>query len=297
MGIGEAAALTTAFLWAAVGLLWSRVNLTAWGINLWKNIAASILLLAHLGMIACWSDVSLFSGGWEAWKWLSLSGLVGIVLGDTLYFRSLQIVGPRRALILSTTAPVFGGALGWLFLGESLGGIQMLGIALTVGGVLWVITEPHANKEAPDLFPGSNRMGTLCGLLAAFCQAAGGLTSKYGMADCDPVEASFIRVFVAAIGAFVAVLFLRQVKTSATSLVAKSTLVRFVPAVIFGTWIGIWLSQVAFKYAGLAVATTLLATCPLFVLPMLRVTQGYAISLRAVLGTAAAIGGIALLVS
>lgn len=58
--------------------------------------------------------------------------------------------------------------------------------------------------------------------------------------------------------------------------------------------LGIWLQQVALKYTPAGVAQTLGATSPLFVLPVVA-ARGEAISIRAVLGVAIAIGGIALI--
>jgi drug/metabolite transporter (DMT)-like permease len=65
---------------------------------------------------------------------------------------------------------------------------------------------------------------------------------------------------------------------------------------VLGPVLGVWLSLVALAYArSTAVASTLLATSPLFVIPVARVVHGTPITLRAVLGAGVAIGGVALL--
>jgi drug/metabolite transporter (DMT)-like permease len=66
-------------------------------------------------------------------------------------------------------------------------------------------------------------------------------------------------------------------------------------AALLGTYLGIWLQQVSFKYTPAGIAQALLATSPLFVLPMAALL-GDRISWRAVLGVLVAIGGIWLLI-
>ncbi len=113
MGTGEIASLLAAFLWAFASLFYTRTHLSAFSMNFGKNLIAATVLLTHLRIQTWMNDQSLFQAGLNSWKWLSLSGLIGIVIGDTFYFRSLQILGPRRCLMVSTTSPVFAALLSW----------------------------------------------------------------------------------------------------------------------------------------------------------------------------------------
>jgi drug/metabolite transporter (DMT)-like permease len=64
---------------------------------------------------------------------------------------------------------------------------------------------------------------------------------------------------------------------------------------ILGPVIGVWLSQVAVAETNTAVAGTLIATAPVFVIPLTRVVHGHRASGRAWLGTLVALAGVALL--
>jgi len=66
-------------------------------------------------------------------------------------------------------------------------------------------------------------------------------------------------------------------------------------AAFLGTYLAIWLQQVAFKFTPAGIAQALLATSPLFVLPI-AVMLGDRVTGRAVLGVLVAIGGIWLLI-
>lgn len=68
-----------------------------------------------------------------------------------------------------------------------------------------------------------------------------------------------------------------------------------VGASIGGSYLGVWTSVVAADRAPLAVAQTLCALPPVFILPLAGLVYKEHISIRAVLGAAIAVGGVALL--
>lgn len=298
MGIGESAALTAALLWAIASLLYGRVRLSALEMNCSKNVIASVFLAIQLGVVFLLGQSSTWlpthSG---AWLWLGLSGVIGITLGDTCYFRSLQILGPRESLVVFTTAPLFGATLGWVFLQEHLTVINILGMLITVSAVAWVVSEKGETNEAPGLYPGSRRSGIMYGVLGAICQAVGQIFAKKGLAYCTPVESAFIRLVVAAVVAVIVVMCLRKTGAMVKEIRRPGLLKIFLPAVTMGTWLGIWLSQVCQAYCSVAVCITLLNVSPLFAIPLVWYFQQQKITRRAIIGSVIAVVGIALLVA
>ena len=67
-------------------------------------------------------------------------------------------------------------------------------------------------------------------------------------------------------------------------------------ATALGTWLGLWLSMVALKLTLAAIAATLTATSPIFVLPLSRIFLKERLSVTAVVGAAVAVAGVAILV-
>ena len=165
MGIGEWAALAAALMWTCSSMIWGRINLPALTLNFFKNWIGVVLILIHLVVLGLISGEALFSAPPELWGWLAISGIVGIVIGDTFYFRSLQILGPRKALMVATTAPLFSAILASLLLNESLAYTAMLGVVMTVAGVVVVVADRKATKEAPGLMPGKASLGAVLGVL------------------------------------------------------------------------------------------------------------------------------------
>lgn len=292
MGPGEFAGLTAAGLWALASLLYGRTRLTAFGMNYGKSVIASGMLLIHLIVVSLLNGTPLFRAGGAAWLWLSFSGLTGIVAGDTFYFRSLQILGARRALVVATTSPLFAALLGWLLLGEVLSAFCMMGIVLTLSGVCVVTLDRRAVTEAPGLYPGTLADGVTIGIAGAWFNAAGAVASRFAMAGTDPVEAAFIRILVAALASAAMVAAAGRFRDATARIVSRDVLPRFFPAVLCGTWLGIWLSQVAYKYSPVAIATTLTSTTPVFAIPLVWIFLGQRTTLRGFLGTLIAVIGV-----
>ena len=334
-GFGELVALTTAFLWTISSFLWGRVKLNAFELNICKNIIACLLLVIHMGGLLLIgyvgsakqqdSDASAnpktslvaesetnqepeikadSNSGFRlkaspvAWLWLGLSGVIGIVVGDTCFFRSLQILGPRRSLVVATSSPLFAVILGWLMLNEHLALLKIIGVLLTVAGISIVVSEKKGQAEALDLYPGRQSVGIGFGLCAAGCQVIGLAFSKIGMKldDCSPLEATFIRILFAAICA----LSVQVIRRKVIDFFKRALKVEVLKAVFFaaaiGSWLGIWLSQVAIQRTDIGIAQTLFSTCPLFAIPLVFLIQGHETSAIALGGTIVAIGGVAMIV-
>lgn len=304
-GPGEIAGLAAAGFWACASLFYSRTRLTAWQINFGKNLLAAVVLLIHLALVTLPFGRSLFQADLRTTLLLAGSSIFGILIGDTFYFRSLQILGPRRALIVSTASPLFATSVGWLFLNESLTMTSLLGIMMTLGGILIVISERSDVQETPGLFPSTILKGVLCGLAGAVCNAGGATLSHIathgaessGSQGCDALEATVIRVCVAAAGSLLSAIVARRLMPTMKAAFEVSALKSYGPAVICGPWLGIWMSQIAYRNTLLAIAITLTCTTPLFAMPLTRILYGHRITLRGLLGAVVALLGVYLTVA
>ena len=138
--LGEIAAIITSLCFSITSTLFTLagqkvgsvvVNRTRLGIAVVFIIGAHFLLRIPLP-----SEIET-----ERLIWLSLSGIIGLVLGDSALFQAFILIGPRISMLLMGLTPVLAAILAWIFLGEQLSELQILGIGLTIGGVLWVIIE------------------------------------------------------------------------------------------------------------------------------------------------------------
>ena len=163
---GELSALISALLWAVSSVLLA--------------IGARRLHVLPLNLVRCvvsttffWALLPFF-GGWEAvmaipaaaWLWLVVSVLGLLVLGDTLYFRSLDLAGVSWAMPVAGVNPLWAVLLGALFLDEPLTWRLLAAAALVVSGIFLVSRGlgPGRRTEVEGGLAGGGRVDPLRGV-------------------------------------------------------------------------------------------------------------------------------------
>jgi drug/metabolite transporter (DMT)-like permease len=113
------------------------------------------LLLRSTPFELHWREAGLFA----------LAGIVGTYLGRRLLFDTVRLLGPARASVFHSSAPVFTLIAAWVLVGERLGPYELGLMALVMTG-LW-ITQPAAGAPADAHRPSgeSLRRGMLMGVL------------------------------------------------------------------------------------------------------------------------------------
>ncbi len=294
MEFGQIAGLVAAVCWATGSFIYSRLDAPAAALNLAKNAISGTLLVA---------SIPLFGSGLAPWiaapgtvyLWLIISAVVGIQIGDAAYFRSIQILGPRKALVLTTLTPPFSALLGWFWLAEQLSRTSLIAMAITLAGIAVVIRDRNLASDRSGLHQGDARDGLLLGIFAAFCQSTGLALSKVAMEYLPPLEASAIRIVAAFVGGFIVAQATGVLPRWMPQLRAPGVPQRLLVASFIGTYIGIWLSLVSANTVDLAVATTQMSTTPVFMVLLVAIFLRKKISLVAFIGMAIAIVGVALL--
>ena len=70
MGFGEWAALTAALLWTCSSMIWGKIHLSAWGINLCKNVIGSLIVGLHLLALTLIAGRVGLAAPPQSWFWL-----------------------------------------------------------------------------------------------------------------------------------------------------------------------------------------------------------------------------------
>lgn len=291
-----ASALAAAALWALASVIYQRLGTEVGplALNALKCVFAFGLMGATLFVLG--GDVSLGRLEPRHWGWFAMSALLGLAIGDWAYFSALVRLGPARALIVGLLAPVVGAGLGRMVLGEPVTGAMALGMVTTIAGVAWVVAE----RDRVALPP---RSGMAFALVAAACQGSSQVCSKLGAyaapgAPISPLEVGIARLGVAAVVLLLALGTRRRLAELVRVATPVRRLARFALACVFGTYLGIWLSMDAVvRAASVGVASTLLATSPLFAMAWVVVLRGERPTARAVGGTLVAIAGVGILLA
>ncbi|MCB9450954.1 MAG: DMT family transporter [Anaerolineaceae bacterium] len=294
---GEIAALSTAILFGFTSMMFTlagrELNSSAL-VNRTRLLVAVILMaLFH------WLTFgSLLPVGADAshWFWLALSGLIGLALGDAFLFQAFVMIGPRLSMLMMALAPVIATILAWIFLGEFLNSQQLIGIAITVLGVFWVISE-RGTPSTREISPRGYLFGILFGLGGAVGQAGGMVTAKLGLTDNFPAfSGNMIRMLAAAVVIWGFTIVRGQVGQGFVRLRQHPrALVIISAASLIGPVIAVWLSLLAVQHAPVGIVSTLIGLTPIFLIPITYVIFHEKPTVRAVLGTVVAFAGTALL--
>lgn len=308
--LGHVVGVATSGLWVATSLFFTaggkRIGSTP--VNAFRMVVAIVL---HLIMLAAMTGGSIWPEvTQQQLLWLAISGLVGLTICDQCLFTAFIDIGPRKALLCMTTSPLFALGFGAAFLGERVGWLGLLGIAITLGGVAWVILERDASRADRDEHPHAVR-GVILAFIGAATQAAGSLASKkgigHGIVDpeqhLDPQAATYIRLIFGLLGMLpILLVYWASLKTEkhrrakARRIGSKKAGYAFTAAgAVVGPFLGVWGSLVAFDLLDIGIAQTLVSLSPVMILPFAVFVQKEHVSPRAILGALLAVVGSALL--
>jgi drug/metabolite transporter (DMT)-like permease len=290
---GELAALGTACCWTVTALCFEAASRRVGSLTV--NLVRLLIAMVFLSLY-CWimrGHALPFDASRHNWYWLIISGTVGLFLGDLCLFRAFVLIGARRSMLIMSLAPPLTAIAGWVVMEEWLSILDWAGMALTVGGVSWVVMERSDNSPQRHLktpFP-----GIVFALLAAMAQAVGLVLSKFGMEDYDPFAANQIRIIAAAAGFLLLATILRWWPRVGRAIQNRPAMGFTTIGAFFGTFLGISLSLVAVQLTNAGVAATIISIVPILIIPPAMFFFRERVTLRSVLGAALAVAGVALL--
>lgn len=219
--MGEGLALLSAACFAIYSILAKKGM--AWGD---KELGALITLvennifnLAVLLLNGQWGTFARLP--WEAVLFFSGAGLFTSLIGRFLLFNSIERIGPSRAGTFKVATPVYTVLIGIFILGETLSGLDLWGILLTLAGLFFVSYQP-VPKEQPgpgkpaasadigmnnsgytlsigkQAFKANSAWGITFGLLSGLSFSTGNIFRKAGMNIMSaPVEGTAIGSLIA----------------------------------------------------------------------------------------------------
>jgi len=292
--LGEIAGLLTSIFYTLSATFITRAvqKVGPMIVNRVRVIFASVYLL--IINLALYGQPLPIHAGADRWTWLSLSGLLGLALGDAFLFQSFAFIGPRLGSLIFALSTVFSSIAAWIFFGETLNIFQIIGIALALAGIFWVVAERRTDSETPH----SHVMaGAVYALLAALAQTAGYLLAKQGLSgDFPPFQASIIRMTAAALALWVMAAFQKQIGGTFQSLRENPSALKILAvASLVGSVLGVTSSLFAVQHAEVGVASVLTSLSPVFLLPVSHFVFKERIGWQSIAGTLLAMAGVSIL--
>jgi drug/metabolite transporter (DMT)-like permease len=289
---GELSALATAVMWtgSAIAFAAATTRVGSVYVNIVRLVGAIVLLFVTILVFRLQVNVSAVQV-----LFLSLSGFVGFVFGDTFLFKSYEYNDARIGSLIMSAAPAMTALMAFLFLQETLSFTGILGMAITLAGIALVVLE---RKEPSTHHIPVSMIGVLYALLGALGQAGGMILAKCAFAH-GPVN-GFVATFIRACAATIVLAPLNYFAGRFTEPIKifsnDRKAFRFTMLGAFlGPFLGVTFSLIAISLTDVAIAATIMALVPIMMLPTVWIFFREKLTWRAIVGACVAVAGVGVL--
>lgn len=290
--VGEFSALGTAFCWSGSSMAFTAASERIGSLQLNINrmilgvffLLATILIL-NLNYVVSPSQI----------KFLVASGFIGFVIGDSFLFQAFRMIGARIGMLMMSLVPAISTVLAYCFLNEVINFWGIIGIIITMCGVGMVILQKNSQVVSKYKI---SKSGIFYGFMGAFGQAAGMIFAKFAFNE-GPVNgfvATFIRLTSAVIIFLPLAIIARKYKNPIKVYKKDIKALTFTfTGTILGPFLGVTFSLIAIANTKVGIASTIIATVPVIMLPLVRIIYKERLTWRSIMGAFLAVGGVAIL--
>jgi drug/metabolite transporter (DMT)-like permease len=296
---GEFAALLTTVFWTITALSFETASKRIGSLNLnLLRLGMAILLLSAFSFLRRGMFLPLDAGEHQ-WTWLSISGLVGFVIGDFCLFQAFIVIGARVSMLLMTLAPPIAAFTGWYFLNDSISPKGILGMIITMIGISLVIFVRLPNSEMAGTRSGKVKLahplkGIILAFIAALGQGVGLVLSKHGMQQYDPFSSSQIRVIAGFLGFALLFTVLGKWKGIVPAIKDRKAMTWLTVGAVFGPFLGVSFSMIAIQHTSAGIAQTIMSLVPVLIIPPSMLITKVKPKTREIAGAVIAVLGVTL---
>jgi drug/metabolite transporter (DMT)-like permease len=290
-GIGELCSILSALAWAVGIMLYRQLgaSLPPLRLNFLKNLLVFALLLPAIVLVH----------GWRLPPFTALqlaaavgSGVLGIGIADTLYFRALNELGAGRMGVIGNLYSPLVIVLSFAFLGERLRPLQLLGFALVSTGV-WVAAWPRklVDDPASRQRPAHAARGFCLAVLAIVLMACSIVLVKRVLEAQPLLWVTGLRM-AGALAAMLAIAAYRGEMRQMAPRAASVPWRKLGLAAFVGQFLAMVLWLAGYKYTLASVAAVLNETASIFILLLAWAWLKEPLTRRAVLGVVLTFSGV-----
>ncbi len=290
--IGELSAIITAFCWSGSSFAFTTAAQRLGSLQL--NINRLMLAIIFLSLTIVIAGIS-FNISSSQILYLAISGAIGFVFGDSFLFKAYQHIGARLGMLLMSLSPFMSAILAYIFLKENLSIWGIIGIVITIGGVVLVVVE---RSEVPTSKYKISNIGIFYGLMAALGQAVGLIFAKlaFNLGEINGFLATLVRI-TSAVGVLFPIMILTRSYKNPLNIFAKDlkALSSTLTGTLLGPYLGVTFSLLAVEHAKVGIAATLMSTVPIIMLPIAKYVYKEDLNWRSIGGAVIAVAGVAIL--
>jgi drug/metabolite transporter (DMT)-like permease len=278
---GELYALGAALCWSVAAVFYKKgISAGVIPAVLIRTFSAMLFILVIYLVIRGWYFDFTFMG----FLFLNLGGMLRLILGGAAYMSALENISISRFIPILFTFPLLTILLSTLLLHENLRQEVVAGTVLIIVGV-WILSKGHNSGGEKNV-----RRGVLFGVLTAFLYAFSIVATKTGLNYVDPFQSVLISMPLP----FAMLYFFYSMKHGSSMVFKfrKEAYILIGLGGIAGMAFGSYFFFVSLTLIGAAKATGIAAITPFLSSMLALVTLKEKISLELLLGTAATVAGI-----
>ena len=136
-----------AFAWYSIHGEYGMRRYAPWTVLFYAMFFAALIWnILHPPLEAFTHNYSLIE-----WGWILYIGIFGTLVPFGLYLQGINFIRSTRASITATLEPISAGVFAYIFLGEVLGPLQMIGGGLVIGSIILLQIKQELDEKAPAL--------------------------------------------------------------------------------------------------------------------------------------------------
>ena len=293
--LGVGIALLTSLAWSISSICIKLVadKIDSLSINTLRTWVGSILLITFI--ITTGRQEVFLTIPFQSFVYVIASGVLAMVVGDTIYIKSIALLDVSIAFPLSQCAFILLAVLSAiLILDEHFTWITITGAVLVVVGI-YLMTSSRGRGGNPTDKKRIDPKGLLYILVAVVAWTGATILLKVGVIGVDPFIAAGMRISASAMVLLFLVLS-RQGRTSSFGKIGKRTLVLIAAAGLLTYGIAAVGYISAIQWIGAGKTVLLTATAPLFALPFSILILKEKPTAYRITGVLISVGGVCLVV-
>jgi len=290
--IGEIAALVTALLWSGTSIVFTEASVRVG--SFYVNVARLIIAMFCLALTVLIFQIEINLSASQILN-LILSGIIGLVIGDTFLFKAFQNIGARLSMLIMASVPGISAILAFIFLGEKISFTGIIGMLITILGISIVVLN---RQEKPSSDYKIDYIGIFYAFMGAVGQAVGLIFAKnaFNESDINGFLAAFIRISSSVIFMYPLFVFITKIKNPFSIFRNnKVALTYTLIGSVIGPFFGITFSLISVAHTKVGIASTLMSTVPIIMLPLVKFYYKEKLTWIAIIGAFLAVGGVAML--
>lgn len=207
MNLGEHAlgllfATIASLAWAAFSFLVKMALRDAPVLRVTACLTTLNALLVTLIALAAIPHAAFVPKAGKTLLWVLLAGVFHIGISRSFFYLAIHRLGPNRSVPVAMSYPFVTALLAWPLLGEPLTLRVLLGLAILLLGISFIVRSAPAQSEGPPPFPGWRTLGWIAAGVTSVLWGVSAIFFKRASLDIHPFAVASLALMVGAVVAW-----------------------------------------------------------------------------------------------